>query len=153
MEIAKCTKGHEEQCAHAHSQHCDCACGGKNHGVAVNWQKKTADETRQDVAARHGVITGFYGVSQKRPYNHVYIGAGYLDPAPSQKIVNHSPDGFNWGYGGSGVAQLALAVALYYLPKNKALAKYQDLKWQVFAKLPQGKDFSIRVAEVKKFLK
>ena len=25
-----------------------------------------------------------------------------LDASPSQKLWNHSPDGFNWGYGGSG---------------------------------------------------
>lgn len=33
-----------------------------------------------------------------------------LDPGPSQKIWNHSPSGFNWGYQGSGPAQLALAL-------------------------------------------
>jgi len=33
-----------------------------------------------------------------------------LDPRASQKIWNHSPDGFNWGYQGSGPAQLALAL-------------------------------------------
>lgn len=35
-----------------------------------------------------------------------------LSPVPSQKIWNHSPDGFNWGYQGSGPAQLALALLL-----------------------------------------
>ena len=35
-----------------------------------------------------------------------------LSPAPSQKVCNHSPDGFQWGYGGSGPAQLALALLL-----------------------------------------
>lgn len=35
-----------------------------------------------------------------------------LSPAPSQKVWNHSPDGFQWGYGGSGPAQLALALLL-----------------------------------------
>lgn len=35
-----------------------------------------------------------------------------FDPTPSQEIWNHSPDGFNWGYGGSGPAQLALALLL-----------------------------------------
>jgi len=35
-----------------------------------------------------------------------------LTPQASQKLVNHSPDGFNWGYGGSGPAQLALAILL-----------------------------------------
>ena len=35
-----------------------------------------------------------------------------LMPGPSQKVWNHSPGGFNWGYGGSGPAQLALAILL-----------------------------------------
>jgi hypothetical protein len=35
-----------------------------------------------------------------------------LSPEPSQKLWNHSPDGFQWGYGGSGPAQLALALLL-----------------------------------------
>ena len=35
-----------------------------------------------------------------------------LNPEPSQELWNHSPDGFNWGYGGSGPAQLALALLL-----------------------------------------
>lgn len=35
-----------------------------------------------------------------------------LSPVPSQKLYNHSPDGFQWGFGGSGPAQLALALLL-----------------------------------------
>ena len=35
-----------------------------------------------------------------------------LDPKPSQKIWNYSPTGFEWGYGGSGPSQLALALSL-----------------------------------------
>lgn len=35
-----------------------------------------------------------------------------LSPKPSQKLFDHSPDGFQWGYGGSGPAQLALALLL-----------------------------------------
>lgn len=35
-----------------------------------------------------------------------------LSPKPSQQLWNHSPDGFQWGYGGSGPAQLALALLL-----------------------------------------
>jgi len=44
-----------------------------------------------------------------------------LDPTPSQKIWNHSPGGLNWGYGGSGPAQLALAL-LYDVTKDKDIA-------------------------------
>ena len=32
-----------------------------------------------------------------------------LSPSRSQDLYNHSPTGFNWGYGGSGPSQLALA--------------------------------------------
>ncbi len=35
-----------------------------------------------------------------------------LSPTPSQRLWNHSPDGFQWGYAGSGPAQLALALLL-----------------------------------------
>jgi len=40
------------------------------------------------------------------------MGQVQLDPGPSQRLVNHSPDGFQWGYSGSGPAQLALALLL-----------------------------------------
>jgi len=35
-----------------------------------------------------------------------------LSPEPSQALWNHSPNGFQWGYAGSGPAQLALALLL-----------------------------------------
>ena len=40
----------------------------------------------------------------------VMFGNVQLDPGPSQQLYNHSPTGFEWGYGGSGPAQLALAI-------------------------------------------
>ena len=36
---------------------------------------------------------------------------------PSLEIADHSPDGFNWGYDGSGPAQLALGI-LYEVTGN-----------------------------------
>ena len=67
-----------------------------------------------------------------------------LDPEPSQKLINHSPDGFQWGYGGSGPSQLALAllldvtgdsglsVALHQDFKNKFVATWGE-SWQMEA--------------------
>lgn len=45
-------------------------------------------------------------------------------------LANHSPDGFNWGYGGSGPAQLALGLCADAL-RNDYAAKllYQEFKW------------------------
>lgn len=56
-----------------------------------------------------------------------------LTPRASLKQRNHSPDGFNWGYCGSGPAQLALAILLEELPPNWALRLYQFFKQDVVA--------------------
>jgi len=72
----------------------------------------------------------------------VWIDEVELDPAESQKVYNHSPDGFNWGYGGSGPAQLALALLIFFTDKKWARAHYQQFKWDIIAKLPQ-RDFEI----------
>ena len=66
---------------------------------------------------------------------NVWLDGRWLDPKPSQAVSNHSPDGFNWGYGGSGPAQLALAIMLELTGKPDG---YQDFKWNVIAKIPDG---------------
>lgn len=58
----------------------------------------------------------------------------WLHPLVSQKLRNHSPDGFEWGYGGSGPSQLALAILLDFTRNKKiALRFYQDFKWRFVA--------------------
>lgn len=54
-----------------------------------------------------------------------------------QTIVSHSPGGFEWGYGGSGPADLALNI-LYAVTKDKKIAYeyHQEYKWDVISKLP-----------------
>jgi hypothetical protein len=52
--------------------------------------------------------------------------------------VNHSPDGFAWGYGGSGPAQLAYAILFNVTnDEDKTQQFYQDYKFQVIAGLPR----------------
>ena len=58
-----------------------------------------------------------------------------FDPSRSQRVRNHSPSGFEWGYGGSGPAQLALAILLEEVDEDCALNLYQDFKWVVIARL------------------
>lgn len=60
---------------------------------------------------------------------------------PCNHLMNHSPDGFAWGYGGSGPAQLALAICASRVPEDVALDIYQSFKHLVVAKLPQMEDF------------
>lgn len=72
----------------------------------------------------------------------VWLDGLALDPRQGQKIHNHSPDGFNWGYEGSGPAQLALSIMLKLFGSYN---HYQELKRQIISLLPQGKDFHIKL--------
>lgn len=75
----------------------------------------------------------------------VRIDGQPLDPRPSQALFNHSPDGFAWGYGGSGPSQLALAILLAAgVPDQTALALHHRFKAAFLATLPSG-PFSIDV--------
>jgi hypothetical protein len=50
-------------------------------------------------------------------------------------LRNHSPTGFEWGYGGSGPAQLALAILADYAEDDElACEHYQQFKWDVISK-------------------
>lgn len=56
---------------------------------------------------------------------------------PRLDLWNHSPTGFEWGYVGSGPAQLALAILADHCGNNKrALNWYQRFKWAMIAELP-----------------
>jgi hypothetical protein len=57
-----------------------------------------------------------------------------LSPRWSQSVRNHSPAGFNWGYQGSGPAQLALALLLEETEVREARRAYQDFKRQVVSR-------------------
>lgn len=68
----------------------------------------------------HGVVVTVDG----RPLN------------PRLDLWNHSPTGFEWGYGGSGPAQLALALLADCLGDDQqAVELHQEFKRQVVANL------------------
>jgi hypothetical protein len=56
---------------------------------------------------------------------------------PRLDLRNHSATGLEWGYSGSGPAQLALALAADVLgDDDRAQAVYQPLKFKLIGKLP-----------------
>jgi hypothetical protein len=88
-------------------------------------------------------------------------------------LANHSPTGFAWGYGGSGPAQLALAIIAYHF-RNRAffdearhakysLARYaetgdalavllyQNFKWDVIAHFTQGAPFTLTTLSIREW--
>lgn len=74
-----------------------------------------------------------------------------LPSEPSKGIRNHSPDGFQWGYSGSGSAQLALAL-LYDVTGDKRLSlkHHQNFKRAFVAKWSDN--WSITAKEIANWL-
>lgn len=59
-------------------------------------------------------------------------------------LANHSPTGFEWGYAGSGPAQLALALLVDATgDEQTALRLHQEFKFTVIAKLPRAKPWRL----------
>lgn len=76
----------------------------------------------------------------------VRINGVVLSPARSLRVWNHSPTGFNWGYAGSGPAQLALAILLAAgVDEERAIRLHQHFKAEHIATLPQGAAFVMRL--------
>ncbi len=76
----------------------------------------------------------------------VLVDGQRLDPAPSQRVWNHSPDGFAWGYGGSAPAQLALALLIHAgVHPDEAIRLYQRFKEEFIAAQPEDERWVLEV--------
>ena len=63
----------------------------------------------------------------------------------SYKLRNHSPDGFSWGYGGSGPSQLALAICLEASDEKTALEHYRAFTLEHVANWPGTEDVDVTI--------
>ena len=72
------------------------------------------------------------------------------EPLPLRlDLVNHSPAGFSWGYGGSGPAQLALALLADALGDDDlAVRLHQAFKFRVVACWPEGERWWITADQI-----
>ena len=66
-----------------------------------------------------------------------------------QDLINHSPTGIAWGYGGSGPAQCAFAILMdYFQSESVARELYQRFKFKVIAGLPQHSGWKLNGREI-----
>jgi hypothetical protein len=68
------------------------------------------------------------------------------------RIINHSPDGFEWGYGGSGPADFALNILSIFMGQEEAWKYHQDFKWAAIARMPHEGGI-IRRADILEWIK
>jgi len=96
----------------------------------VCWAKIQAEKIKEEAEEPGGLYDGGDII--------LHRVNGYATANVPHAIVRHSPTGFEWGYGGSGPADLALNI-LYAVTSNKELAirYYQQFKWDFIAKVPR----------------
>lgn len=71
---------------------------------------------------------------------------------PRLDLQNHSPDGFEWGYSGSGPAQLALAILAVEFDDEFAVAHHQKFKDDFIAPIPRySKDWGMESTSIQKW--
>ena len=71
---------------------------------------------------------------------------------PRLDLWNHSPSGFEWGYSGSGPAQLALALLADHLSDDdEAVRLHHDFKCEVVARLPY-RGWTLTDREIREYL-
>jgi len=62
-------------------------------------------------------------------------------------IVFHSPDGFSWGYGGSGPSELARCLLIEVVGEELANEYYQDFKEQFVSRWGDNWEMSAKDIE------
>ncbi len=72
---------------------------------------------------------------------------------PRLDLRNHSPTGFECGYGGSGPAQLSLALCADALGDDvHAQAVYQAFKFRVVGRLSRDQDWQLTESEIREVI-
>lgn len=88
------------------------------------------------------------------------VGAGVVQMAATpegswlnlEHHVRHSPDGFSWGYGGSGPSELAKDLLWDVRGSEPDVTTYQQFKWDVIAKFPQDAAWELTEDQVMAWL-
>jgi hypothetical protein len=76
--------------------------------------------------------------------NRAWLNGVELDTDKSRELRDHSPGGFEWGYGGSGPAQLAVAICSELWP-DLWTRIYQDFKWMYLATLTDADSTAVNI--------
>lgn len=101
-------------------------------GIGPVCAGKRATSLVNDTRAQQQLIFDFNGdIVCRRTQQGIEINIPH-------RYVKHSPTGMDWGYGGSGPADLALNALALYIGRERAERNglYQEFKWEFIARLP-----------------
>lgn len=181
MTDRQCSRGWGRRCAASKGKRCKCACGGDNHaggrfrqpdlfeGGDVRLTDQKVFERKWDNAANsyknYEQFLADAPMEGAFKFERVPDGRKDLDGKPStrtlvtgpgaeplrQQFVVHSPDGFEWGYGGSGPGDLALNLLGVLVPPPEAWRLHHEFKRLFIAPLPDSGG-SLTVQDIRAWL-
>lgn len=162
--VARCSKGWGGRCPQAKSAKCRCQCHGENHGnpaartvssdepmdryrETVKLIERDREQfssnpvsilrTQSDITAIRceRVVTGPGAFGHGECVEpRIYVVRGDSQERMHQRLVYHSPDGMEFGYGGSGPADLALNILALIVRPSEAWRLHQDFKREVMGR-------------------
>lgn len=89
-------------------------------------------------------------VGGMREADGAHLGDALVDIP--RRFVYHSPTGFEWGYGGSGPADLALNILGLFVAPPEAWRLHQHYKGDVLCRLDRHGPHTITAASVREWL-
>jgi Family of unknown function (DUF6166) len=94
-------------------------------------------------------MTTYIGFRDQTGHAHVAVDHGG-ELRPLRQFVRHSPAGMDWGYVGSGPADLARSLLAHFLGSGIAPHPriYQRFKFLVIASLPRDEDWTLTSEDV-----
>lgn len=161
-----CSKGWGARCPASKGPRCKCRCGGHNHGNPKARPKQEGDESSERMERTPDSVLFYSGDEEpvrlpddelrapdqriihfaRKPRDLAFPSA--IDPgdpvvllgdAPlARTLCHHSPDGFEFGYGGSGPADLALNILALVVSPKEAWHLHQQFKWDFIARAKAG---------------
>lgn len=173
MGEAKCSKGWGARCAAARSKRCRCACGGANHGGADRRNEDGGGQTspesviyyRYDEDRVHSwtpragairAVSFSRHATEGERRGRAIVDVLYLDHAERliQRYVRHSPDGFEFGYHGSGPADTALNLLAMFIPVKEATRDglYHQFKARFVASVDQDTGGNIGGHDIREWI-
>lgn len=141
--MCECTKGWASRCARATSKTCTCNCGGKNHGKLLPGAGDSETREITPLNFRSNLIPPMNFIRPLFKLPNIILRrdlTGHISTNVIRKYVVHSPTGFEWGYGGSGPADLAFNILAMFIPDYWAWVYHQDFKWEFIAQMPKEGD-------------
>ena len=113
-------------------------------------------------------LTGYRSTGTATNPGPVEVVAVYLDDDgnehirplnPRRDLWNHSPDGFQYGYAGSGPSQLALAITAHIMgydgggvTREEVFDVYMDLKAKLIRRAPRNRLLVLSAESVKRVI-